>query len=391
MKRVLLYNHGGCENRGCEAIVRATSRLFARAGARCALASDQPAFDRAASLPDVERVIASTIAPVSVRRLVNSVGFRLGMPREHEVARKYAPVIAQGARSDVCLSIGGDTYCYGPQEHLAVVNARLAGKGKPLVLWGCSVEPDVLRGEALCDLRRYRLLVARESITEAALRDAGLPAARCCDPAFFLPREETALPEAFAPGKTVGVNVSPLILARAPQAQAALAAFEGLIRHILDTSGDAVALIAHVAWAHDDDRAALSALKARFADEPRVFALPDGLNAPQLKGAIARLRALVTARTHASIAAYSSCVPALVIGYSVKARGIARDLFGREEGHLLPAQELRAADELIAAYDAMIAREAQERAFLRERLPAYTAGMEDMVRRVLSLAGEDAR
>lgn len=388
MSRVLLYNHGGCENRGCEAIVRATSELFAReAGARCALASDQAAFDRGAGLDRVQRVLPSTISAYSVRRLINSVGFRLGMPREHEVARKYAPVIEQGRRSDVCLSVGGDTYCYGPQEHLAVINGRLRRAGKTLVLWGCSVEPDVIRGEALDDLRKYSLIVARESITEAAFQEAGLPVRRWCDPAFWLSREDLPLPEGWREGATIGLNVSPLILSRAQDGEAAMEAFVQLIRHILQSGDDAVALLPHVTWAHDDDRQALSALKARFADEPRVLMLPGDLRATQYKGYIARMRALVTARTHASIAGYSTAVPTLVIGYSVKARGIARDLFGAEEGHLIPVQELHSARQLTAAYDAMLARADAERAFLKERLPVYTAGAGEIVREVMALAG----
>ena len=39
--RVLLYNHSGCENRGCEAIVRSTSALLAQRGARTILTSGQ--------------------------------------------------------------------------------------------------------------------------------------------------------------------------------------------------------------------------------------------------------------------------------------------------------------------------------------------------------------
>ena len=389
MSEMLLYNHGGCENRGCEAIVRSTSELFAReAGASCALASDTPEFDRAAGLESVRRVFASTIAPYSPRRFINSIGFRLGMPREHEVARKYAPVIARGRRSDVCLSIGGDTYCYGPQEHLKVINGRLRRAGKPLVLWGCSVEPELVRGEAYEDFRQYGLIVARESISERAFADAGLPVRRWCDPAFFLRGEELPLPEGWREGKTIGLNVSPLILSRAKDGERALDAFAALIRHILTTSDDAVALIPHVTWAHDDDREALARLKARFEDEPRVLTLPGNLGAMQLKGYIARLRALVTARTHASIAGYSSAVPTLVIGYSVKARGIARDLFGDEAGHLIPVQELASERELIAAYDAMLARADAERAFLKERLPQYTAGAQEVVRAVMALAGK---
>lgn len=388
MSSILLYNHGGCENRGCEAIVRATSELFARfCGAKSALSSLTAAYDRTVGLDQIGEIFGAEISPYSLDRLINSVGFRLGMPRESEVARKHAPVIRRGRRSDVCLSVGGDTYCYGHQEHLMVINARLRRAGKPLVLWGCSIDPERIAGE-LEDLKQYSLIVARESITAKALVDSGLPVRRQCDPAFFLRREDLPLPEGWREGNTVGINVSPLILKHAKDGGAALDAFKALIRHLLEESDAAVALIPHVTWAHDSDLDALGALKEAFAGEPRVFMLPGDLNAMQLKGYIARLSALVTARTHASIAGYSTAVPTLVIGYSVKARGIARDLFGEEEGHLIPVQELTSREQLIGAYDAMMARAGDERAFLEARLAAYTAGMEETVKAIMALGGK---
>ena len=385
MKRIMLYNHGGCENRGCEAIVRSTAGLFAGKAA-LSLASDQPELDRAAKLTGVDKVISSEIAPYSVRRFINSIGFRLGIPREQEVARKHSTVIDLGKRSDICLSIGGDTYCYNFQEHLQVINGRLKRAGKPMVLWGCSVEPDLLKTRTLEDLKAYDLIVARETITEQAMHDAGLPVIRWCDPAFTLAYEELPLPEGWIEGNTVGLNVSPLVLERAKDGVKAIEAFAALVRHILDTSDAAVALIPHVIWEKDNDLKALDAIKQRFADEPRVFMLPGSLNALEVKGYIRRLSALVTARTHASIAAYSSAVPTLVIGYSVKAKGIARDLFGDEAGHLIPVQELSGEAELIAAYDALSARGKAERAFLKERLPVYMAGAEETINAVLALA-----
>lgn len=386
MKSVLLYNHGGCENHGCEAIVRATSELFDRfGGAKSVLASATPEYDRTMNLDRISDIFSWIISPYSLDRLINSVGFRLGMPRESEVARRHAPVIRKGRKCSVGLSVGGDTYCYGRQEHLLVINGRLRKAGKPIVLWGCSIDPERIEGETLEDLRQYNLIVARESITAKALEQAGLPVRRQCDPAFFLRKEELPLPEGFQEGNTVGINVSPLILSHAKDKGAALEAFKALIGHILEESDASVALIPHVTWAHDSDLDALGALKAEFADEKRVFVLPGDLNAMQLKGYIARLSALVTARTHASIAAYSTAVPTLVIGYSVKARGIARDLFGDEEGHLIPVQELASAGQLIGAYDAMMARAEEEKAYLEAHLPAYTAGMEETVKAILSL------
>lgn len=385
MKRIMLYNHGGCENRGCEAIVRSTAGLFA-GRARLSLASDQPKLDSAANLAGIDRVISSEIAPYSVRRFVNSIGFRLGIPREQEVARKHSTVIDLGKRSDICLSIGGDTYCYNFQEHLQVINGRLKRANKPMVLWGCSVEPDLLKTRTLEDLRAYDLIVARETITEQAMKEAGLPVIRWCDPAFTLEYEELPLPQGWREGNTVGLNVSPLVLERARDGAKAIDAFAALVRHILDTSDAAIALIPHVIWEKDNDLKALGAIKQRFADEPRVFMLPGSLNALEVKGYIRRLSALVTARTHASIAAYSSAVPTLVIGYSVKAKGIARDLFGDEAGHLIPVQELSGEAELIAAYDALVAQGEAERAFLKKRLPVYTAGAEETINAVLALA-----
>jgi len=79
-------------------------------------------------------------------------------------------------------------------------------------------------------------------------------------------------------------------------------------------------------------------------------------------------------------------VPTLVIGYSIKARGIARDLFGDEENHLIPVQELTGDQELIGAYDAMMLRADDERAFLKERLPVYTAGREEVIGAVMALS-----
>ena len=59
---------------------------------------------------------------------------------------------------------------------------------------------------------------------------------------------------------------------------------------------------------------------------------------------------MITARTHASIAAYSSCIPVLVLGYSVKSRGIARDIFGTDENYVLPVQGLKSDDSVVDAF-----------------------------------------
>ena len=54
----------------------------------------------------------------------------------------------------------------------------------------------------------------------------------------------------------------------------------------------------------------------------------DSPNCRQQKYIISQCAYFIGASTPSTIAAYSTGVPTLVVGYSVKAKGIAKDLFG---------------------------------------------------------------
>ena len=146
--------------------------------------------------------------------------------------------------------------------------------------------------------------------------------------------------------------------------------YEGLIKHIIDTTDMQVALIPHVVWDNNDDRKPLRVLYDKFKDTGRVVMLEDH-NCMELKGYISRCRFFIGARTHATIAAYSTCVPTLVIGYSVKAKGIAKDIFGTYENYVLPVQSLSNKDDLINAFEWMKSDEDDIRKYLNEGMPVY--------------------
>lgn len=61
----------------------------------------------------------------------------------------------------------------------------------------------------------------------------------------------------------------------------------------------------------------LKKLKDQFNDS-RISIIDKEYNCEQLKYIISRCRFFVGARTHATIAAYSSEIPTLVLGYSIK-------------------------------------------------------------------------
>ena len=73
-------------------------------------------------------------------------------------------------------------------------------------------------------------------------------------------------------------------------------------------------------------------------------------NAQQLKWVISQCSFFIGARTHATIAAYSTGVPTLVLGYSVKSKGIARDLFGDETHYVLPYQDITSGNTILERF-----------------------------------------
>jgi colanic acid/amylovoran biosynthesis protein len=130
----------------------------------------------------------------------------------------------------------------------------------------------------------------------------------------------------------------------------------------------AIALTPHVTEAGNNDYEILKEFYQKHKHTGRVLLLPDNLNAVQYKGFIARMRFFVGARTHATIAAYSNAVPTMVLGYSVKSKGIAKDLFG-EEKLVLSLPEISDSKKLIAKFDEMVAEESTIRERLNQALP----------------------
>ena len=372
--RIVLYLHGGSGNHGCEAIINSTCHMIEDLPKLLVTNSEKE--DRFYSLEPLcdilqERKIAE--------HFFAHVWYYAWRARFHDpesfMRYRFRAVLGKN-RAPLYISTGGDMYCYEISKKEAIVaNSTFVRAGAKTILWGCSLEPELLKDPAVVeDMRRYALITPRESITAKALHEAGIVdnVRLFPDPAFALEAEEIKLPERFAVGRTIGINVSPMIVRHEKSAGITLANYRRLIDHILQTTDNCVALIPHVMWNYNDDRLTLQELYRGFEAEERVMIFPD-MSCRKLKYIISQCRAFIGARTHATIAAYSSRVPTLVVGYSVKARGIARDLFGTEENYVLPVQALESPDELIGAYDWMMEREGEIRERLKSMMPEYCA------------------
>ena len=131
-----------------------------------------------------------------------------------------------------------------------------------------------------------------------------------------------------------------------------------------------VALIPHVIWKQSNDMETLMPLFEKYRHTGRVILIEDN-DAESLKGHIARCRFLVAARTHASIAAYSTCVPTLVIGYSIKSQGIAKDIFGTSENYVIPSQSLTTEGAVVEGFKWLYKNEDSIRKHLQSFMPEY--------------------
>lgn len=219
-----------------------------------------------------------------------------------------------------------------------------------MVLWGASVEPSLLEDKEIAgDLSRFDQIFARESISYNALKKINKNIYLYPDPAFYLDIEKIELPKDFEIRNTIGINISPMIIEHESYAGQAFKNYEYLIQYLLNNTSYKIALIPHVVWESNDDRKPLQLLFNKYKDSKRVI-LVDDHNCMQQKYIISQCRFFVGARTHSTIAAYSTCVPTLVVGYSVKARGIARDLFGDENNYIIPVQELKKEDDLLKKF-----------------------------------------
>lgn len=368
--RIALYGNGSSGNHGCEAIVRGTYTLIKEP---LTILSEEMDEDIIYGLAKFCNVLDAKNGKISKARLIraymklklkNNYTDMDGLPYVDSIKKIKGKV-------DFALSAGGDNYCYENQAFYAFLNKEYQKKGIKTVLWGCSIEPEVIKKKkVLEDLKSYNLIVARESITYQSLKEIGANVILNPDPAFYMKSEKCILDKRFENGDVIGVNISPMIISNEKCNGSAYENYRKMIEYILNHTSMYIALIPHVVWKQNDDRTILQKIYKEFNYNERIILVNDH-TAPQLKYIISKCRIFVGARTHSTIAAYSTEVPTLVVGYSVKARGIAKDIFGTDQNYVLPVQELRNGEELTNAFQWIQEREIHIRKHLKETIPNY--------------------
>lgn len=386
MSKIILCGHTGSKNRGCEALVRSTNLILKQSGWNdvTTMTYDED-YDRKLGVDQITKLVsyptrtfAQKATSALARRLLHNV--LLGN-RSH-----FAPILRRAAGQGILLNIGGDTYCYGTPYMSYALNQLAEKKEIPTVFWGCSVEDRCCTDlDMQRDLSRYTLIIARESLTYELLRKCVKNPQNvllACDPAFHLPVQPVELPQGFLPHNTLGLNLSPLVFADSNNPEEAMYKnVRELIDFLLETTDLAICLVPHVYSATDrtGDLQVLDQVKSFYPNNSRVLLEDRELSCTELKYIIGQCRFFVGARTHATIAAYSSGVPAIALSYSIKSRGIAKDLFGSEEGYALLWQELQKPTILLETFQNVLQqKEEMLRNLYVQKLPSYKQSILDV-------------
>lgn len=391
---IFLAGQNNFGNRGCEALVRSTTGMINNRlnGLSFYCPSQYDELDQKQWPDSAESGIHYVAAPPFSNKLRWWARACKVIPT---VEAKYRPKFGLDTtsyelaqRSDALIMTGGDVISldYGVASLYFWANFidRAIDLGKPAILWAASVGPfttkPAIEREMVKHLKRYAAITVRESASYEYLHSLGITnVQQVADPAFTMTPEAFDVTElTFSKNTNVlGLNVSPLVRGYRKDDASRKQLDQDVIDFIKDVVSKtdmSILLVPHVdpldGSSVNSDSAYMQGLLAQLSQhQDRVKIAPRTLNAAQLKYLISKCRFFIGARTHATIGAFSTGVPTISIAYSVKAKGINKDLFGDTRFVLDTPLVSRAT--LHDALDLLIQEEDATRALLQERIPVF--------------------
>ena len=379
MAKIYLCGHTGSVNRGCEAIIRSTVKILQDLGENdINLITFNIEDDKRMGLDKIVNVLPYPKMNV-FEKAYNYMQRRLFKNNKWYAERIYKKLFKSIKPGDICFNIGGDTYCYGTPYLSYALNDVAKNKGVSNIFWGCTIEEDTARRKEMVeDLNKYRYIAVREKLSEQIFNNCiedKKKIMKICDPAFHLETIQVDLPKNFIENNTLGINISPMVISKVDDTSDMVYqnVFE-LINYVIEKTDMNICLIPHVYNVEKclEDYKTHQKIYERYKNCDRVSIVDKELSCTQLKYLISKCRFFIGARTHTTIAAYSSGVPCLALSYSLKSRGIATDLFGTDKGYTLAYKEIKNAERLRDLFiETLLDREDEIRNIYREKLPAY--------------------
>lgn len=382
----ILAGNGPYENRGCEAIVRGTAKIirhyYKDPSFLCvSFFKNQEQFERQCKIeydPSIIHIKANKRRSKFDPNWFIRLSLREIYPKLYR-NWLYEEMIPYIENSASVLSVGGDNYSldYGIPRSFTYLDDVVLARKKPLIIWGASVGPFDKAPEYEKYMKKHLQKVsgifAREYATVKYLEKIGIKenVYRVADPAFLMDATEPQQEKQIEIEKeSIGINLSPLMANYTSNGDAELwiNAAVGIVKEISKKLDNKIYLIPHVTIPNSNDYLFLKEIQTRIKDsEKKIALIPPIYNASETKWIINKMKLFAGARTHSTIASLSSRVPTLSFAYSIKARGINRDIFGHDNYCLNP-EEL-SPENVVKKISVMLEDNMEIRSTLKKSIP----------------------
>ena len=379
-KKILIILNAIVYNRGSEALVRGLTTICKEYldDPYITLVSGEGNFGSWVNIENIDNYCKKlNYTNKSIMRYLVAILKRLKL-KGLATKLQYSKLKNVAQEQDIIIMVGADNYdiMYGMQANLNQLHEYIRKNTKAkMILYDCSIADRDITETLKKDFKNFDIVTVRETISEENISNIVDKDRlyRFPDPAFAMPYEKVELPSVFSnKNGVVGINVSNLITnpKYGSKAEDILNAYINMMNYILENTSKSIVLIPHVM--NNADLSTLRKLYENYLESDRVYLVEnENLNAKQLKYIISKCELYVGARTHSTIAAYSTNVPTLVLGYSVKSKGIAKDIFGTYDNYVLPVADLNSDQYLVDGFKWLNENQASMRDILNKNMPEY--------------------
>lgn len=240
-------------------------------------------------------------------------------------------------KADAILSLGGDNYSldYGVPTRFICMGKYVKKFQKKFIIWGASIGP--FRDNPSFEKKMIKhlkedvdLILLRESESKKYLDTIGIAenVKLVADPAFMMQPEQSQWYDENIIGKYICLNFSDLMAKYVTKNDMSkwIHICQSIIVDLLTEYNSNIILIPHV----KTDSEFMKLIIANIQSD-RIILAPTYLNAAQMKWIISKAECNIACRTHSTIASFSTSVPTLSLGYSLKSKGLNKQMYGHEK------------------------------------------------------------
>ena len=377
MKKVLIVINAAKYNMGSNMLLRGITQIVKDSGVNfIAISSADISKKEILNIHFVNKYIPRSYEWTKkyiIKKMFFAIDKLFGMTLFLEKIKNYS-LYKEFKNFELVIFIAADNYDYtkrkNPLDEMIYYISKLKNKPRT-ILYDFSINRSNITKYLIDSIKKVDFLTARDSLSFENLKEIKETKNKLflvADSAFIVKPIKTEVENIDLSKNFVGLNISSMVLNKNENV---LDTYYKLIEQILSYKELKILLIPHVM--KQQDLKGLKMLYEKYKNTNRIFLIDnENLTGPELKYIISKCRFFVGARTHATIAAYSSFVPTLVLGYSIKSLGIAKDLFGTYKNYVVKLDEISDNKNLLAdSFKWIYENEENIRKHLIDIMPKY--------------------